>query len=59
MKYIFFAITLIFFFSCHDLHQKLYDTFHGKKKHVLKDSVVNNTIGMDSVISIKQLPKSQ
>ena len=38
MKYlllIFFAICLM---SCHDLHQKLYDTFHGNKHTVTKDS---------------------
>lgn len=31
MKYIFAAIAFFCFSSCHDLHQKMYDTFHGKK----------------------------
>ena len=38
MKYlllIFFAICLT---GCHDLHQKLYETFHGKNHTVTKDS---------------------
>lgn len=38
MKYLQLIFFAICFMSCHDLHQKLYDTFHGKKEHVAKDS---------------------
>ncbi|MDB5200519.1 MAG: hypothetical protein JWO92_2482 [Chitinophagaceae bacterium] len=52
MKYlllIFFAICLV---SCHDLHQKLYDTFHGKKESVAKDSTLKkDSILIDTTVS--------
>ena len=34
----FLFLWFVLFVSCHDLHQKLYDTFHGSKHTVTKDS---------------------
>ena len=34
----FFFFSFICLTSCHDLHQKLYETFHGSKHGVTKDS---------------------
>ena len=36
----FFFFSFLLLVSCHDLHQKLYETFHGKKHAVTKDSTV-------------------
>ena len=46
MKYLLLIFFAICFMSCHDLHQKLYDTFHGKKESISKDS----TAKKDSIL---------
>ena len=63
MKYIFFAIAFICFSSCNDLHQKLYDTFHGKKEITKKDSVAKKDTVVSSTIQLtseeeKNLPET-
>ena len=40
----FLFLSFICFSSCNDLHQKLYDTLHGKKEITKKDSVVKDSI---------------
>ncbi len=49
MKYLLLGILLIGFTSCHDLHQKMYNTFHGKKDSVAKDSTVEVRVDSSSV----------
>ncbi len=39
MKYLLIAFGIFCLVSCHDLHQKIYETFHGTKHAFAKDSV--------------------
>jgi hypothetical protein len=50
MKYLLIAFGLVCLVSCHDLHQKMYDTFHGKKDSVAKDSTVKVRVDSSSTI---------
>ena len=50
MKYLLVAFGIFCLMSCHDLHQKLYDTFHGKKE--VKDSLVKKDPVSSSTIQL-------
>ena len=59
----FLFLSLICFSSCNDLHQKLYDTFHGKKEITKKDSVAKKDTVTASTIQLtpeeeKNLPET-
>lgn len=46
MKYLLCIFLAMCLMSCHDLHQKMYETFHGKNHTVAKDS----TAKKDSIL---------
>ena len=59
----FLFLSFICFSSCNDLHQKLYDTFHGKKEIAKKDSVAKKDTVVYSTIQLtpeeeKNLPET-
>ena len=59
----FLFLSLIYFSSCNDLHQKLYDTLHGKKEITKKDSVAKKDTVVYSTIQLtpeeeKNLPET-
>ena len=59
----FLFLSFICFSSCNDLHQKLYDTFHGKKEITKKDSVAKKDSVNASTIQLtpeeeKNLPET-
>ena len=59
----FLFLSFICFSSCNDLHQKLYDTFHGKKEITKKDSVAKKDTVVSSTIQLtseeeKNLPET-
>ena len=52
MKYLLIAFGFVGLVSCHDLHQKLYETFHRKNHAVAKDSTAKKDSTLkDSVIT--------
>jgi hypothetical protein len=62
MKYLLIAFGICLM-SCHDLHQKLYDTFHNKKASITKDSVARKDSISSSTIQLtadeeKDLPET-
>ena len=59
----FLFLSFICFSSCNDLHQKLYDTFNGKKEIAKKDSVAKKDTVVYSTIQLtpeeeKNLPET-